>query len=70
MLTPETIEATARTCLAMHDTRERYHPLDAAVRAAPLDDAYRIQDALHRLLAGAGRGAIAGWKIEIGRAHV
>ena len=65
MLTPETIEATARTCLAMHETRERYHPLDATVRAAPLDDAYRIQDALHRLLAGAGRGAIAGWKIAL-----
>jgi 2-keto-4-pentenoate hydratase len=65
MLTPETIEATARTCLAMHDTRARYRPLDAAVRAAPLDDAYRIQDALHRLLGAAGRGTIAGWKIAL-----
>ena len=65
MLTPETIEATARGCLAMHRTRERYHPLDAATRAAPLDDAYRIQDALHRLLAAAGRGEIAGWKIAL-----
>ena len=65
MLTPEAIEATARTCFDMHRTRERYHPLDASVRSAPLDDAYRIQDALHRLLAGAGRGAIAGWKIAL-----
>ena len=65
MLTPETVEATARTCLAMHEKRERYRPLDADVRAAPLDDAYRIQDALHRLLAGAGRGTIAGWKIAL-----
>jgi len=65
MLTPETIEATARACLAMHRTRERYHPLDAATRAAPLDDAYRIQDALHRLLAAAGRGEIVGWKIAL-----
>jgi 2-keto-4-pentenoate hydratase len=65
MLTPEAIEAAARTCLAMHDTRERYHPLDAGLRAAPLDDAYRIQDALHRLMASAGRGAIAGWKIAL-----
>src|SRR3989449_2607287 len=65
MLTPETIEATARTCLAMHETRERYHPLDATVRAAPLDDAYQVQDALHRLLAEAGRGEIAGWKIAL-----
>ena len=65
MLTPETIDATARACLQMHRTRTRYHPLDAAVRAAPLDDAYRIQDALHRLLAAAGRGEIAGWKIAL-----
>src|SRR2546428_6403938 len=65
MLTPETIEATARACLAMHRTRERYHPLDAATRAAPLDDAYRIQDALHRLLAAAGRGHVVGWKIAL-----
>src|SRR6186997_2506319 len=65
MLTPETIDATARACLEMHRTRTRYRPLDAAVRAAPLDDAYRIQDALHRLLAAAGRGEIAGWKIAL-----
>jgi 2-keto-4-pentenoate hydratase len=65
MLTPETIDAAARTCLTMHDTRERYHPLDATLRAAPLDDAYRIQDALHGLMAKAGRGTIAGWKIAL-----
>ena len=65
MLTPEAIEAAARTCLAMHDTRERYHPLDAKLRSAPLDDAYRIQDALHGLMARAGRGTIAGWKIAL-----
>src|SRR5260221_241046 len=29
MLTPETIETAARTCLAMHHTRERYKQLDA-----------------------------------------
>ena len=61
MLTPETIDATARACFDTHRAHTRYRPLDAAVRAAPLDDAYRIQDALHRLLAEAGRG-------EIGRA--
>lgn len=65
MLTPETIDATARACLEMHRARTRYRPLDAAVRAAPLDDAYRIQDALHGLLAAAGRGTIAGWKIAL-----
>ena len=65
MLTPETIDATARACLEMHRTRARYRPLDAAVRAAPLDDAYRIQDALHRLMAESDRGEIAGWKIAL-----
>src|SRR3989442_12053026 len=42
-------------------------PLDAALRSAPLDDAYRIQDALHRVMAAAGRGEIAGWKIALDR---
>jgi 2-keto-4-pentenoate hydratase len=65
MLTPATIEATARASLEMHRTRTRYRPLDTAVRAAPLDDAYRIQDALHRLMSEAGRGEIAGWKIAL-----
>jgi len=62
---PETIDATARACFEMHRTRARYRPLDAALRAAPLDEAYRIQDALHRLMTEAGRGEIAGWKIAL-----
>jgi len=65
MLTPETIDATARDCLEVRRTRAPYRPLDATVRAAPLDDAYRIQDALHRLMAEAGSGEIAGWKIAL-----
>jgi 2-keto-4-pentenoate hydratase len=65
MLTSATIEATARACLEMHRARTRYHPLDAAVRAAPLDDAYRVQDVVHRLMTEAGRGEIAGWKIAL-----
>jgi 2-keto-4-pentenoate hydratase len=65
MLTAETIDATARASLEMHRTRARYRPLDAALRAAPLDDAYRIQDALLRLMAAAGRGEITGWKIAL-----
>ena len=64
-MTPETIDATARTCFETHRTRTRYGPLDAAVRNGPLDDAYRIQDALHRIMAKAGRGDIAGWKIAL-----
>ena len=65
MLTPETIESTARACFEMRRARQRYVPLDAAVRSGPLDDAYRIQDALHRLMGAAGAGAIAGWKIAL-----
>jgi 2-keto-4-pentenoate hydratase len=65
MLTGEQIDATARACLATYRSRVRYGPLDAAVRSAPLDDAYRIQDGLHRLFAEAGRGSIVGWKIAL-----
>ncbi len=65
MLTTETIDATARAFLEVHRSRTRYLPLDSAVRSAPLDEAYRIQDALHRLMAVAGWGEIAGWKIAL-----
>ena len=65
MLTTDTIDAAARTSLDMYRTRTRYRPLDAAVRTAPLEDAYRIQDTLHRLMIEAGRGTIAGWKIAL-----
>lgn len=63
MLTTETIDATARAAVEAHRARAPYRPL--GVRGAPLDDAYRIQDALHRLMAAAGRGDIAGWKIAL-----
>jgi 2-keto-4-pentenoate hydratase len=65
MLTPAAIDGTARACFATHRQRDRYRPLDAALRAGPLDDAYRIQDALQRLMQEAGRGEIAGWKIAL-----
>jgi len=65
MLTPEAIEANARAVLDVHRRRVRYQPLDASVRAEPLDEAYRIQDAVHRLLAETGSGEIAGWKIAL-----
>jgi len=65
MLTPEVIAATARASFEMHRARARYRPLDASARKAPLDDAYRIQDALHRMMIEAGRGEIAGWKIAL-----
>ncbi len=65
MLTTETIDATARAAVLMHRTRARYRPLDASVRGGPIEDAYRVQDALHRLMAEGGRGDIAGWKIAL-----
>jgi len=65
MLAPQQIDATARDAFATYTARTRYRPLDAALRSAPLDDAYRIQDALHRVMAEAGRGEIAGWKIAL-----
>jgi 2-keto-4-pentenoate hydratase len=65
MLTPEAVTAAARACFDMHARRQPYRPLDSTLRSASLDDAYRIQDALHGLLAGAGRGAVAGWKIAL-----
>jgi len=65
LLTPETMDATARAYLEARRSRARYLPLDTAVRTAPLDDAYRIQDALHRLMADAGFGELAGWKIAL-----
>jgi 2-keto-4-pentenoate hydratase len=65
MLTPQAIDVAARVCLDMLRTRTRYHPLDAAVRSAPLDDAYSIQTALHRLMTESGRGEIVGWKIAV-----
>jgi 2-keto-4-pentenoate hydratase len=64
-MTPEAIAAAAHACWQMHRTRARYRPLDAVLRAGPLDAAYAIQDALHRLMADAGRGEIAGWKIAL-----
>jgi 2-keto-4-pentenoate hydratase len=65
MLADATLEATARASFEMHRTRTRYRPLEASLRGEPLEEAYRIQDALHTLLAGAGRGEIAGWKIAL-----
>jgi 2-keto-4-pentenoate hydratase len=65
MLTTETIDATARAYMEARRSRATYRPLDAGVRSRPLDEAYRIQDHLHRLMADAGLGEIAGWKIAL-----
>jgi 2-keto-4-pentenoate hydratase len=65
MLTPEAIGAAARASLEMHRTRTPYRPLDPEIRGGPLDDAYRIQDALHEHMKAAGRGEIVGWKIAL-----
>ena len=65
MLTPEIVDATARACWQTYQARTRYAPLEPGVRGAPIEDAYRIQDALHARMAAAGRGSIAGWKIAL-----
>jgi 2-keto-4-pentenoate hydratase len=65
MLTQETIDATARAYMETYRSRARYVPLATALRAGPLDDAYHIQDAVHRLMIEGGRGELAGWKIAI-----
>ena len=65
MLTSAAIDDAARAYLETHRTRARYRQLDAGLRAGPIEDAYQIQDALHRLMAEAGRGAIAGWKVAL-----
>ena len=65
MLDDAAVLRVARESLEMHRARTRYRPLDAAVRSSPLDDAYRIQDAVHGLMAEAGRGEITGWKIAL-----
>jgi 2-keto-4-pentenoate hydratase len=59
------MDATARAFLEARRSRTRYLPLNAAVRSAPLDEAYRIQDRLHKLMTDAGKGEIAGWKIAL-----
>jgi hypothetical protein len=40
--------------LEAHHSRTRYLPLDPTTRAAPLDEAYRIQDALQDVSLDAG----------------
>jgi 2-keto-4-pentenoate hydratase len=65
MLDDAAVLRVAGEALGMHRARTRYRPLDAGVRSSPLDDAYRIQDAVHGLMAAAGRGEIVGWKIAL-----
>lgn len=55
----------ARLCFEMHRSRTRYRPLADAIRSGPLEEAYRIQDALHGLMRDSGRGDIVGWKIAL-----
>ena len=65
MLDDAAVLRVARQSLDVHRTRTRYAPLDATIRMGPLDDAYRIQDAMHGLMGAAGRGEIVGWKIAL-----
>jgi len=64
MLDEETIQAAAHQLRSAHATGAPYQPL-AAARGGALEDAYRIQDAVHALMAREGGGAIAGYKIAL-----
>jgi 2-keto-4-pentenoate hydratase len=65
MLDDETIRAAARQLMTARAARAPYQPLEVGRRGAPLEDAYRIQDALHELVTAEGGGALAGYKIAL-----
>ncbi|MCG8695229.1 MAG: fumarylacetoacetate hydrolase family protein [Minwuiales bacterium] len=59
------IEAAAAAILNDHKAGIRFGPLTDHLRPADVDEAYAVQDALHRLLTADGRGPIAGYKIAL-----
>ena len=65
MLDQSTVESVARNLYAAHRDRESYRPLPDGIRNAPLEDAYRIQDAFQEVLVEKGAGPIAGHKIAL-----
>ena len=65
MLDDEAIRAAARQLMTARAARAPYQPLETGRHGAPLEDAYRIQDALHELVTAEGGGALAGYKIAL-----
>ena len=62
-MTPSAIERAAAVLAEARETRRRFAGLPEGCRPADITAAYAVQDALHRRLAAAGRGALAGHKI-------
>lgn len=65
MLDENTVKTVARSLMAEHESKRTYQRLDEAIRRAPLEDAYRIQDAFQQLLSDKGLGPVVGYKIAL-----
>jgi 2-keto-4-pentenoate hydratase len=55
----------ARHIFEGHERRRRFERLRGELAPASLDEAYEVQDAVHRLFQAAGWGALAGHKIAL-----
>jgi 2-keto-4-pentenoate hydratase len=55
----------ARHIFEGHERRRRFERLRGALAPASLDEAYEVQDAVHRLFRDAGWGELAGHKIAL-----
>ena len=62
-MTPSAIERAAELLAQARLTRRRFGRLPENCRPADISAAYAVQSALHRRLAAAGRGGLAGHKI-------
>ncbi|MFO1351736.1 MAG: fumarylacetoacetate hydrolase family protein [Gammaproteobacteria bacterium] len=65
MIPRSLIATTARALLDEHQARHPYHPLADDLRAAPLEDAYAIQEAFQQLRMMESSGPIVGYKIAL-----
>jgi 2-keto-4-pentenoate hydratase len=65
MIERKTIDALAEALLAEHGAATPYHSFEESIRSGSLADAYRIQEALLKLLMEAGQGDPAGYKIAL-----
>jgi 2-oxo-3-hexenedioate decarboxylase/2-keto-4-pentenoate hydratase len=62
-LDAEAADRAARLIAAARIRGQLVDPLPAACRPASEADGYAVQEAVHRRLAAAGRGGLAGWKL-------
>ena len=59
------LERIAEHIFAAHRRKERFQRLRGALAPASLDEAYRVQDAVHRRFSAAGWGELGGHKIAL-----